>query len=96
MRVTQPDASCTGLEGAGSVGLVCQWASLVVTLVLSSVLMHPAGSHVLAAGLVASRFGLWAFDLAVSQMLQERVPLEQLGAPKFLQPADSAVCPCNQ
>ncbi|CAL8460950.1 g481 [Coccomyxa elongata] len=74
-----------GLEGAGPVGLVCQWASLVVTLVLSSVLMHPAGSHVLAAGLVASRFGLWAFDLAVSQMLQERVPLEQLGVVNGMQ-----------
>lgn len=35
--------------------------------------------HALAWGLVASRFGLWAFDLAVSQMLQERVPSEQLG-----------------
>ena len=26
-------------------------------------------------------FGLWAFDLAVSQMLQERVSKEQLGGP---------------
>jgi hypothetical protein len=63
------------------VGLLCQWASLIVTLVLSSALARPAGGHVLAAGLVASRFGLWAFDLAVSQMLQERVLNEQLGGP---------------
>lgn len=30
-------------------------------------------------GLVASRFGLWAFDLAVSQTMQEQVPNEILG-----------------
>jgi len=41
----------------------------------------PLGARVLAAGLAASRAGLWLFDLAVSQMLQERVPLQELGAP---------------
>ena len=61
-----------------SIGL--QWGSLALTLIMSSALAQPAGMHVLAWGLVASRFGLWAFDLAVSQMLQERVPSEQLGA----------------
>ena len=54
--------------------LGCQWGFLLVTLIVSSTLGQPGGAHVLAAGLVASRFGLWAFDLAVSQMLQERVP----------------------
>lgn len=67
-------------------GLGCQWAFLLVTLIVSSALGQPAGMHVLAAGLVASRFGLWSFDLAVSQMLQERVPNEQLGMP-LLHPA---------
>ena len=33
----------------------------------------------LLGGLVASRFGLWLFDLAVSQMLQEWVTPEELG-----------------
>ena len=65
----------------GSVGLGCQWAFLLVTLIVSSILGQPGGAHVLAAGLVASRFGLWSFDLAVSQMLQERVPNELLGMP---------------
>lgn len=34
----------------------------------------------LAASLSLSRFGLWLFDLAASQNLQERVPRESLGA----------------
>lgn len=62
-------------------GLGCQWAFLLVMRIASSALGQPAGAHVLAAGLVASRFGLWSFDLAVSQMLQERIPNEQLGMP---------------
>ncbi len=62
-------------------GLLCQWGPLVITLVISSVLAQPAGGHVLSAGLMSSRFGLWTFDLAVGQMLQERVPNEQLGEP---------------
>jgi len=36
-------------------------------------------SHILLGGLVASRFGLWLFDLAVSQMLQDWVPAEDIG-----------------
>ena len=36
-------------------------------------------SHVLLGGLVASRFGLWLFDLSVSQMLQEWIPDEDIG-----------------
>ncbi len=71
----------SGLDGSGSLALACQWGSLLVTLILSSILDSPACVHVLAAGLVASRFGLWAFDLAVLQMLQEMVPNEQLGMP---------------
>ncbi|CAK0739466.1 hypothetical protein CVIRNUC_001168 [Coccomyxa viridis] len=69
-----------GLDGAGAWSIGLQWGSLALTLIMSSALAQPAGMHVLAWGLVASRFGLWAFDLAVSQMLQERVPSEQLGA----------------
>ena len=79
-------------------GLGCQWAFLLFTLIASSALGQPAGAHVLAAGLVASRFGLWSFDLAVSQMLQERVPNEQLGAPLAfcsLQTAILGACPSS-
>ncbi len=35
--------------------------------------------HVLTVGLVASRFGLWLFDLTINQMLQERVAKEAIG-----------------
>ena len=37
-------------------------------------------SRLLVLGLVCSRFGLWLFDLAVGQLLQETVPDGQLGA----------------
>ena len=68
-----------GLDVAGAWSIGFQWGSLALALILSSALAQPAGMHALAGGLVASRFGLWAFDLAASQMLQERVPSEQLG-----------------
>lgn len=35
--------------------------------------------YVLLCGLVASRLGLWLFDLAVTQLQQEQVPDNQLG-----------------
>ena len=44
-------------------------------------------THLLAAGLVASRFGLWTFDLAVSQMLQERVADREMGVHACLAPS---------
>ncbi len=44
-------------------------------------------THLLAAGLVASRFGLWSFDLAVLQMLQERVGNRELGVHACLAPS---------
>ncbi len=37
--------------------------------------------YVLLSGLVASRFGLWLFDLAVTQLQQELVPDTELGEP---------------
>lgn len=37
-------------------------------------------TYALVSGVAASRWGLWTFDLAVSQMLQERVNDQQLGA----------------
>ena len=43
--------------------------------------VHAGKMHarLLLAGLVLSRWGLWTFDLAVTQMLQERVAFSQLG-----------------
>ena len=40
----------------------------------------PVAMHVLVSGVAASRWGLWTFDLAVSQLLQERVPDSELSA----------------
>ena len=36
-------------------------------------------SHIMLGGLVASRFGLWLFDLAVFQMLQDWVLAQDIG-----------------
>lgn len=44
--------------------------------VLSLVIMH---TRCCAGGLIASRFGLWLFDLVVLQTMQEQVPGEILG-----------------
>lgn len=49
----------------------------------------PVATHVLVSGVAASRWGLWTFDLAVSQLLQERVPDHQLSALNHL-----AFCHC--
>lgn len=44
-------------------------------------------ARLLAASLALSRFGLWLFDLFVSQELQERVPESRLGAVNGVQSA---------
>ena len=62
-------------------GICCQLASLLAAVVASFFVRSTAASHVLAAGLVASRFGLWTFDLCVSQLLQERIATLELGGP---------------
>ncbi len=56
--------------------------------------------HVLVSGVAASRWGLWTFDLAVSQLLQERVPDSELSANIALlrtspsEPASQIHCRC--
>lgn len=60
-------------------GIFCQLASLLAALIVSVCVRSAAATHVLAVGLVASRFGLWTFDLCVSQLLQERVATLELG-----------------
>lgn len=68
-------------------GIWWQAVSLLAAVVpvwltqLGARLPASATSHVLLGGLVASRFGLWLFDLSVSQMLQEWVPAEDIGRP---------------
>jgi hypothetical protein len=39
--------------------------------------------RMLIGGVVASRTGLWIFDLAVTQLVQEHVDAGELGEPKF-------------
>jgi len=48
--------------------------------------------HALVAGLILSRFGLWAFDLAVNQMIQETAEPEALGAVMGVQGSLQSLC----
>lgn len=74
-----------GLKASGVMGIWWQATSLIIAVVpvwltqLGARLPASTTSHVLLGGLVASRFGLWLFDLSVSQMLQEWVPAEDVG-----------------
>lgn len=53
--------------------------------------LHHAGLvRGLVAGVVASRTGLWIFDLAVTQLVQERVDKKQIGIVSGLQSSLSA------
>ncbi|CAM6128922.1 unnamed protein product [Calypogeia fissa] len=56
-----------------------QWSLL--SLCATSVLVHNGieASTMLIAGVAASRFGLWMFDLAVTQLMQEAIPEHQRG-----------------
>lgn len=63
------------------------WQALALTLAVAPVWLTQLGarlpesttSNILLTGLVASRFGLWLFDLSVSQMLQEWIPAADIG-----------------
>ena len=74
------------------------WRAISLVLAVASVWFAQLGAHLLASttshillgGLVASRFGLWLFDLAVSQMLQDWVPAEDIG--KLPAKAVKSVC----
>ena len=74
-----------GLVKAGTAAVWLQCACLVgaAAPVLVATLTHSAPSaHAtrgLVAGLVLSRFGLWGFDLAVNQIIQETVEIGQIG-----------------
>ena len=77
---------CTGVAAAGTAGIWMQtaalWAGVAPSLALAAGWRVPASvtTYGLVGGLVVSRVGLWTFDLAVSQLLQERVPDGELGA----------------
>lgn len=69
-----------GLDGVAGAGLAAQWACLAPALVTAVASPTVGAARGLAAGLALSRAGLWGFDLAASQALQERVPRSELGA----------------
>lgn len=67
--------------------LACLTAALLPQLLLPAAAAAAAGGGggdpalpFLLVGLVLSRFGLWGFDLAVNQLVQESVAPEALGA----------------
>ena len=77
---------CAGVVAAGTMGIWLQtgalWAGVAPSLALAAGWPVPVAvaTYVLVGGLVVSRIGLWTFDLAVAQLLQERVPDDELGA----------------
>ncbi|XP_073526277.1 uncharacterized protein [Phyllobates terribilis] len=69
--VLQPHISTirTGLWSIWS-----QWSFLVVCVASIWVQNETSSAYVLMAGVAASRLGLWMFDLAVIQQMQDQVP----------------------
>lgn len=75
-----------GAVATGAIGVWSQLACLTAAVAPAALAVagvhvaDPVLTHVLVGGLVASRFGLWLFDLCVSQLLQELVRTDELGA----------------
>lgn len=76
-----------GVHGSGCLGISVQLASLIGG-VAPSIMMTFGGQindaklimHFLVCGLVISRFGLWVFDLSVTQIMQTRVNIGKIGS----------------
>lgn len=81
-----PDAA--GLLKTGMRGIWLQFlclAGAVVPAVLAYwhwPIPNVVVTYAVVSGVVLSRFGLWLFDMAVNQLLQEWVPDDELGASK--------------
>lgn len=83
-----PLHGCVGLVRTGAIGigwqLCCLLAGVLPVLVAHVLGWQGAGSsspllYLLLSGLVASRLGLWLFDLAVLQLQQQLVEAHELG-----------------
>ncbi|KAK9815567.1 hypothetical protein WJX72_006024 [[Myrmecia] bisecta] len=78
--------SRAGLPSAGLAGIILQLLCLVTAVFpallsrMGALVGKEGAIRILVAGVAASRFGLWTFDLALTQMLQEWVDQDQLGA----------------
>ena len=76
---------CAGLKATGLLGVWLQTTALTFAVApvwltqLGARLPESTTAQILLVGLVASRFGLWLFDLSVSQMLQEWIPTDDIG-----------------
>lgn len=74
-----------GLNSTAMIGMSFQICSLIVAVApaLYDKLLQPLPASVvtytLVSGLAASRFGLWTFDLTVTQRLQSDVTPSELG-----------------
>ena len=74
-----------GIVRTGLLGIWLQWTCLVAAVIptlaaqLVGLPTGMAGIRVLVLGIAASRFGLWMFDLAVTQLIQEEVAPDVLG-----------------
>jgi iron-regulated transporter 1 len=67
-----------GVESAGVRYIWFMWACILpCTLAALSSHTHPKVLWAVIASVILSRFGLWGFDLCVTQMLQERVEQQQ-------------------
>ena len=74
-----------GLRKCGLVGIWVQFISLVCSIIPSLLkyigidVSMQVTSIVLMSGLALSRFGLWLFDLACNQIIQDEAPRDLLG-----------------
>lgn len=82
-----------GLPRAGAAGILLQVLALTVAVLpaaLGRITSLPTSddvvTHALVGGIIVSRFGLWLFDLCVSQIMQEAIPAHELGVPLFTLP----------
>ncbi|CAM9181383.1 unnamed protein product, partial [Phaeothamnion confervicola] len=88
-------AARVGLETAGMLSVWLQFICLAAGAL--ELALPPtgggavAGTRALIVGVVASRSGLWGFDLAVTQLIQERVPEAERGVFNGTQKALEAV-----
>ena len=69
-----------GLNHTGLWSILMQLSFLALTFYSQWVPNNEISLVLLITGVCASRIGLWAFDIAVSQMMQERVPEGERGA----------------
>lgn len=69
-----------GAARTGSIAGVMQLVCNCVGLLLLAWPESSAVSYALMAGIAVSRFGLWTFDLSVSQLIQRAVPEAERGA----------------